>query len=362
MFEELLTPAVIIDLDVADKNIAEMIARNNAYNIAHRPHMKIHKSIYFAKKQIEAGCKGITCAKLSEAEVMCDGGIDDIFLAYTVIGEKNLERLYCLSKRIKIRTIVNSLIGAEALSRYFEKRNGKIDVLIEVDGGINRGGLKCGQPALEFAEKIRNFGGLNIVGLMYYGGLIYNAEKEDQIAEMTKKEHDDLTLTARLLKEHGFNMLVLSAGSTYSAKYPQYLEGLNEVRSGNYIYNDCSLLSLGLIGEKDCALNVLSTVVAKPDENTLIIDAGSKSLTTDGCHNRPGYGYVIEDPKLTIYKLNEEHGFVHSDNPTPLNVGDKLRIIPNHSCVISNLVDQVYGFRKGKLERMITVDARGKNY
>ena len=357
----LSTPAVVVDLTVAENNIREMASRAEKYGINHRPHIKTHRSGFFAKLQLENGCCGVTAAKLGEAEVMADNGINDIFVAYPLIGEDKLRRLYALSQRIHVSTLVNSVEGATALSDYFEKNGKTVDVLIEIDGGLNRGGLGVGQKALEFAEKIRDAKGLQIKGLMYYGGLIYNSHNTDDVKYYARKEHDDLVETAALLSEHGFAMEVLSAGSSYSGKYPELLEGITEIRSGHYIFNDCSQLDVGLATPDQCALNVITTVVAKPDEHTVICDMGTKTLTSDGCHYRKGYGYIIDYPEIEIYALNEEHAFLRTEGINPLKIGQKIAVIPNHACVVTNLTEKIYGFRDGRLERMIDIDARAKS-
>ena len=178
-----------------------------------------------------------------------------------------------------------------------------------MDGGTGRGGLNPAEPTLNFAIKIGPLPGLNIVGLLYYGGTIYDANTEELLVEKICREHDELVNTANLLMEHGFHMAVLSAGSSFSAKRPQYLSGITEVRAGHYIFNDCGQLSVGLCKEEDCALRVISTVVSKPDAYSAIADAGTKSLTSDTCHFRNGYGHIVGHPEIEMNKLNEEHAF-----------------------------------------------------
>ncbi len=303
---------------------------------------------------------GITAAKLGEAEVMADDGIRDIFIAYPIIGEEKLKRLLDLHRRVKVTTIVNSVEGAGGLSRTFENAGRTVDVLIEIDGGLNRGGVKP-EAALAFAEKIRNLAGIHIVGLMYYGGLIYNSHNIAEVEAYTRQERDCLINAAATLKEHGFCMDVLSAGSSYSGKRPELLEGITEIRSGHYIFNDCGQLDLHLAEPEDCALTVISTVVSKPDDHVVICDVGTKSLTSDTCHYRPGYGYVTGHPDMEIYALNEEHAFLRCEGKNPLQIGQKIQLIPNHACVVTNLADCVYGFRSGVFDRVIAVDAKGKS-
>lgn len=361
MYEAYPTPAVLVDLDTVERNIKRFAEKNARCGIAHRPHIKAHKSIFLAKKQLELGCRGITCAKLSEALVMAQGGIDDILVAFPIIGADKLDLLNQLLQFAKVTTIVNSAAGAHGLSGLGEQRGSPVPVLIEIDGGIQRGGLPPMQPALEFAQKIASLPGIAIQGLLYYGGTIYGCRTDAEIIECVKKGRAEVLGTADLLRRHGFQMDYLSVGSSYSARFPEYLEGMTEVRAGNYIFGDNSQLCSGLIREEDCALRVISTVVSRPDQNSAIIDAGSKALTSDQGAFTKGFGYIAEAPEAELYKLNEEHGFVRSQAPLNWEIGQKIAIIPNHACVICNLNDEVYGVRGGKLERMIRIDARGKS-
>ena len=356
------TPAIHIDLDIVNENIRRMVSENKKYGIAHRPHIKTHKSLYLAQRQLELGAQGITCAKLGEAEVMADGGIRDILIAFPLVGDDKLQRYKELCLRgITIRTIINSVEGAVELSRLGEALGEKCQVLVEVDGGIHRGGVPLGEPALDFARQVRPLSGIEIVGLLYYGGDIYGCKTLEDIQARSSRERDDICGTANLLKKNGFTMDIVSGGSSFSAKHPSRLQGITETRAGNYIFNDCAQLGIGMVKPDQCALRVTATIVSRPGANTAIVDAGSKTLTTDLSSNHEGYGYVVESPDIRIVKLNEEHGFLESASPISFPVGDRISIIPNHACVIPNLADEMYGMRGGKLERMIKVDARGKN-
>lgn len=356
------TPAVLVDLDQVDANIRRMVGENRPYGIAHRPHIKSHKCVELARRQLELGAQGITCAKLGEAEVMSAAGITDILLAYPLIGPDKLMRLKALLERgVRIRTIVNSIEGARGLSSLGETMHQPVDVLVEVDGGINRGGLKPGPETLAFAESIRGLAGIRITGLLYYGGGLSKDDTPEKIREKSRRERDELVGTAELLRAHGFHMAVLSGGSSFSAKNPDCLAGITENRAGNYIFNDVSQLAVGYAQPADCALTALTTVISRPDAYSAIIDAGSKTLSSDLNAQRPGYGFVVDDPRVQVVKLNEEHGFLHSDSEIIFAIGEKISIIPNHACVLPNLADELYGLRDGQLERMLKVDARGKN-
>lgn len=358
--KKLPTPAVVVELETAEANIKNMVEKAHEYGLKHRPHVKTHRSGFFAGMQIKAGCDGITVAKLGEGEVMADCGITDIFVAYPIVGEDKLERLYRLSERVSLSAVINSYEAAETMSRWFESRGRVIDVLIEIDGGLNRGGVRP-ENALAFARQVRSLLGIRIIGLMYYGGLIYNARNFEELDEYTRKEHDELTGTAKILEEDGFSMNVLSAGSSFSGKRPWLLSGITEIRSGHYIFNDCGQIDLGLASPEECALFIVTTVVAKPDDHVVICDVGTKSLTSDSCHYRKGYGYIPDYPELEVYALNEEHAFVRAEGMNPLKIGDKITLIPNHACVVTNLAERVYGFRDGAFCQVIRIDAQNKS-
>lgn len=358
MYQQISTPGVVVELEQVEKNIQNMAVLNNKHGIAIRPHIKPHKSVYLAGLQLSFGSSGITCATLREAEVMADAGINNILIAYPLIGIDKMNRLAKLLNRIEVICVVNSLEGAIQLSTMGASNCKQITVLIEVDGGLKRGGLPPMAPTLNFAKDISHLTGIQIKGIMYYGGLIYSEVTTEGYASMARKERDEITTTAELLSANGFDMHILSGGNSYSSRFPELLEGITEVRCGNYIFNDVSTLFTGFATEAECSLRVVATVIAVVDEKHAIIDAGSKTLSTDLSMHRRGYGYVINRPDLYISKLNEEHGFIESSEKLNLKIGDKIAIIPNHACVVPNLTDRLYGIRNHSIERMVSVDAR----
>ena len=203
MYDLIPTPSVVVELEQVTENLKKMDALNRTYGIRVRPHIKPHKSVYFALEQLSCGARGITCAKLSEAETMADYGIDDIFIAYPLIGEDKMERLGRLMQRIRVSTEVNSIYGAKQLSALGERIGKKVPVLIEIDGGLHRGGVPPYEGAVAFADSIRDLPGLEICGLMYYGGLIYAETTREGYEAQTKREHDELVGTAELLRAQG---------------------------------------------------------------------------------------------------------------------------------------------------------------
>lgn len=360
-YTSLDTPAVLVDMDAAERNIREMLDGAASAGLAHRPHIKTHKCVELAKLQLSAGAAGITCAKLGEAEIMAEAGINNILVAYPLIGDVKLQRYAELHKKSPgLLTIVNSIAGAKALSDTALRSNDKYDVLIEVDGGTSRGGIAPGDASLEFADSIRDLKGLHICGLMYYPGANYSKHDDEGIAAAADRERMDVTGTAKLLASHGFDMSVLSGGNSVSSKVPQHLLGLTEIRAGNYIFNDCQQLYFDHVSEEQCALKILSTVVCKTGPCTAILDAGTKTLSFDVFHGTDlGYGRICGHPEIKITNLNEEHAFIASPEPLPFEVGDKVLIIPNHACVVPNLAGGMYKIRADEVVGTLTVDARG---
>lgn len=354
------TPNVCIDYDIVEENIQRALDRISPYGLKHRPHIKAHKSVELAKLQIAKGCSGITCAKLGEAEVMANAGINDILLAYPLIGEEKLDRYAALiQKGVQMKTIINSLYGANALSELGKKLDARLPVLIEMDGHIGRGGRKMGADFEDFAREVKKLDGIDVKGVEVYSGDIYDLKTEEAIRRRAREERDEILECARTLEKLGMHPEILSGGSSFSVLFPEELEGITEIRAGNYIFNDNALFSIGMVPREYCAMTVKSMVVAKAESDIAIIDAGAKTLSSDLVHLHEGYGAVIGHPEAEITKLNEEHGFVHMSG---LEVGDIIEIIPNHACVIPNLFDQLPAYRKGEFDHWIKIDARGMNY
>jgi D-serine deaminase-like pyridoxal phosphate-dependent protein len=356
------TPSVRVDLDIAERNIRNALTVLSPVNISHRPHIKVHKSVTLARLQQSLGCRGVTCAKLGEAEVMADGGINDILLAYPLIGADKLERYRALLLRgLQIRTVINSIPGAKGLSDLGLSLGRRLPVLVELDGGIKRGGLPNGEALAAFATAVKDLPGLSIEGVEYYGGDIYACKTEEDVRLRARRERDEIIGAAETLRSLGIEISILSGGSSFSMFFPEEIAGLTEVRAGNYIFNDCARLGLGLVTVDDCALRVYCTVVARPDSETAVIDAGSKTLTSDTVRSREGYGYIAEAPDAVIFKLNEEHGFVKREGGLDWEIGQTVSVIPNHACTVPNLCDEIYAVRGGVFEGPIRVEARGKN-
>jgi D-serine deaminase-like pyridoxal phosphate-dependent protein len=361
--DALRTPAVLIDRWRALRNLDRMQAEANAHGIRLRPHSKTHKSPLVARWQLERGAVGICCAKLGEAEVFADAGITDIRLPYP-LSPANADRVAALSNRTHLSFIVDHPAVARQWSEALVRRAKQIDVLVKVDVGFHRCGIDpSATDALTMIRGVAALPGVRLKGLLSHAGHAYHAHSEDELRSMAEHESMTMRALASRCREVGVTIEEISAGATPPARFSIQQQGFTEYRPGNYVYFDRTQVALGAATIDDCALTVLATVVSKPAPDRVILDSGSKTLTNDGARGftpAPGYGLVIDHPNLLIERLSEEHATVRVEGgSTRLEPGDRVRIIPNHSCVVSNLVDQAW-LVDGPNAEALPIAARGK--
>ena len=319
----LSTPYVRIDLDIVENNLQKMMRRLAENGIQHRPHIKVHKSVELARKQLEAGACGITVAKLSEAEVMIKGGIKDILVAYALVGEDKFERLKHMLPDAKFTVTVDNLEAVKQLDRISRETSQNIRVLVELKTPVNRGGVDYENACL-LARTILTCEYLVFDGLFCYMGIRPHLDTDADRESLAQDEARLLTEGAVYLRQRGIAVQTLSGGTSLTATYAHCLRGITEARAGNYIFNDCNGVFLGYAQYSDCALTVESTVISLPGDHIAIIDAGSKTLTSD-TKGDLGYGHIMTHPHAKIVKLNEEHGFVRMDDrDAPLKIGEKF--------------------------------------
>jgi len=357
--EDLPTPAVLVDLDVVERNIARQAERARAAGVRLRPHAKTHKSPEIARMQLAAGAAGISLAKTSEAEVFAAEGFDDIFIAYPVVGSGKAERLLALADRLRLAVGTDSVEGARALARVFHSAGRTLDVLLKVDVGYHRVGV-LPENALAIARSLAELPGIALRGLFTHAGQVYQAESPEAVAAIGKHEGDTLAATGAALRQAGLSIDEISVGSTPSARHAMRASGVTECRPGNYVFHDGSQVALGTCAREDCAMTVLATVVSVPAPDRSVVDAGSKTLSTDPLRPRPdGHGLILGSGSR-LRSLSEEHGVLRIEAGDSFRVGERVRILPNHACVVSNLHDRLYGVRAGRVETEIRVSARGR--
>jgi D-serine deaminase-like pyridoxal phosphate-dependent protein len=357
---ELDTPAVLIDLDTLDRNLRFTAELAQKAGVKLRPHFKTHKNIWIAKEQIRYGACGITVAKLGEAEVLADAGIDEILIAFPLVGAAKLKRLALLMKRANVIVGIDSLKAAQGLSELGSSIGQIIKTYIDVNTGLNRCGKEPGEDTAALVQEIVKLPGVEVIGLMTHGGFAYGKKSREDLLDATQTEAAGLVETKRLLEQFGIPIAEISVGSTPTSKFIGDITGVTEIRPGAYVYGDGSQLSIGVITPEECAMHILATVVSVPRKGTAIIDAGSKTFSSDVNTYRTGYGTLRDHPEVFVERLSEEHGILRLPEGISYEIGDKLLFLPNHCCTVSNLHNELHGIRSEWAERTITVDARGK--
>jgi D-serine deaminase-like pyridoxal phosphate-dependent protein len=351
-----------------------MQARAAAAGVRLRPHTKTHKSPVIAKWQLEAGAAGICCAKIGEAEVFADAGITDIRLPYP-IHPSNAARLAALMDRATVSIIVDDPDVAAAWSAAMIAARKKLNVLVKVDVGFHRCGVDPESPRAALTIRdVAGLGGLNFLGLLAHAGHSYGAKSADALAEIAETEVAILRSLAAQVKDAGVLVGEISVGSTPTARFIGEQDGVTEMRPGNYVFCDRTQLGLGAASLDDCAMTIVSTVVSRPVPARVIFDAGSKTMSSDavrGFGSAMGHGLVYPgldvthpDPSIVIERLSEEHATARVAPTCPLRPGDRVRIVPNHACVVTNLADEllvVDGASGGlAIVDRLPVSARGK--
>jgi D-serine deaminase-like pyridoxal phosphate-dependent protein len=342
--EDLETPVPVVDMERIEANITRLQTYLDEHQIANRPHIKTHKIPAIAKMQLDAGAVGITCQKVSEAEVMAEAGFDDIFIPYNIIGEKKLRRLMALAARVNVSVTADSAFTVGGLSKAAQEADLTLTVLVECDTGAHRCGVQSPQEAAELAQWIGSLPALHFGGLMTYP---------------TNEHLDDFVRGTRsLLQEDGLPIECVSGGGTPCMWEAHTHPELTEHRAGIYVYGDRLTLRSGAVTLDTCALKIYATVISRPTSDRGILDAGSKTLSSD-LHGLDGYGYICEYPEAKIYALSEEHGHVDfSACGRKPEIGERVSIIPNHCCTVTSLFDEVTGVRGNDVQEIWQVAAR----
>jgi D-serine deaminase-like pyridoxal phosphate-dependent protein len=346
--DDLDTPAVLIDLDRAEANLRRAQTYADQHGIKLRPHIKTHKIPEFARMQVELGAVGITCQKLGEAEVMADGGIADILLTFNLLGRAKLHRLVALARRVRLSVTLDNAVVASEIDAAMCEAGLILPVLIECDTGAERCGVQTPKEAAELARLVSGLKGLRLDGLMTYPARGQVAAADVWLAEAVAG-----------LAAAGMAPAVVSSGGTPDLFRAHEVRSATEHRPGTYIYHDRDQARASL-GLDACAMRILATVVSRPTDGRAILDAGSKTLSSDAL-GLDGYGLITEYPQLVLAKFSEEHGHVDcsASNARP-HIGERVTIIPNHACAVTNLHDVVYGVRSDRVERVFKVAARGR--
>ncbi len=356
---DLDTPALVIDLDIVDRNLARMADYCRRHNLNLRPHTKTHKMPALARKQVELGASGITVAKLGEAEIMVDAGLDHLLVAYPIVGRPKAERLADLCQRADITVALDSFESAEFIARSTRERAVTAGILIEVDVGFHRCGVQDDQEALRLAQSIVDCPSLDFRGFLFYPGSYVTEETHEEQLQRVNRSLESLLAT---FEQRQIPVNVVSGGSTPTARFSHRFSGLTEIRPGTYIFNDRNTMLHGAAELDDCAAAVVVTVVSKAVPGKVIVDGGSKTFSSDPClAGNTGFGLIKEDPNAAFVAMNEEHGhFDISRSTRKYAIGEKLTVVPNHICATVNLHNEVFFARGQTVELTCPVAARGK--
>ncbi len=387
LIEALPTPCILIDQPRLQRNVARMQQKADVQGVRLRPHTKTHKSIALARMQVDAGAQGLTVAKPGEAEVFVQAGFDDVRLAYCVVGDEKHARLLKLMDQARISFCVDTPTGAQAASDFYAQHDRTADVLVEVDGGYGRCGIRWDDPdAIDFMRFVADLPGLNLVGLLTHAGQSYHgpqdaSETPTAALQRTSLEERDriLEFAARLAAANvpGIDPATfeLSIGSTPSMRYFENAKQdgfcITEIRPGNYVFNDGIQVGLQAAPLDDCALTIYTTVISKHRDykgrERVFLDAGKKVFTSDTGYNTPGFGTVLYSartmralPHAHLDGLSEEHGWVHVSGGATLDVGDRVRVVPNHACVVAGMRDRLYLIDGDEVVETLSVDALGQ--
>lgn len=350
MVRELPTPFLTVDLNAVDRNIARMQRFCDAHGLALRPHLKTHKMPQIAERQRAAGAKGITCQKLGEAEVIADAGFNDILITFPLIGIGKPERAARLAKRTRLIVGADSASVARALSAAALEVGSSIGFLVDCDTGFGRTGVQTPKDAADLADLVHRLPGLEFIGLMTHPALV---ESGPWLIEAREQ-----------IEGRRLNVSCVSGGGTMHAPHVPQSGVFTELRVGTYVYGDRRCAADGIVPLKDCALRVVSTIVSRPTPDRAILDAGSKTLSSDclpSPGDQPGYGLVIEHPNALLRELSEEHGILDLSRCEPKpDIGDVVTIVPNHACGAVNLHDSVALHHGGNDVDIAAIPARGR--
>ena len=357
---DLETPALLVDLDRMEANLDRAAEYARSHGLSLRPHIKTHKSPMLAAEQLRRGAGGLTCATPFEAEVM-SAVCDDLLVMYPPVGEPRAARLAQLAERVQLTVALDSDTAARDLARAAAGVGSRIRVLVEVDAGMHRVGVQSSADAVALARQVDAHESLDLVGIAFYPGHVRGPVSEHG-------EH--LAALARLVAEvraefdrAGLPITVVSAGSTPTLWETHRVAGVTEMRPGTYIFNDRTTAEIGACAPHECALTVLARVVSTAVPGQAVIDAGSKALGREPIRGTAGEGFgcVWNDPNVVVKSMSEEHGILDlSRTAWRPKVGDRVRIVPNHVCIVVHLADVVYGIRNEEVVGSWPVAARGR--
>jgi D-serine deaminase-like pyridoxal phosphate-dependent protein len=357
---DLDTPVALVDVTVLEANLSRMAGRIAGTDATHRPHSKTHKTREIAERQLAHGARGLTVAKLGEAEAFIEAGFEDLLIAYPLVGRTKLERLLGLLDRAAIRFTVDSVEGARGASEVLGPAGVTVDVLIELDAGIGRTGVPSVEDVLALAERVDAMPGLRVAGVLSFAaGYVEGAERQREVGAA---EGEAVARAVAKLQGAGHQATIASCGSTPTSPHAASVLGVTEVRAGNYVFHDRMQVKLGVARPEDCALTILATVVSRPRDRRYVVDAGLKTFAGED-FGWGTYGEILGRPDVQVTFANEEHGVIVLADGVPdpgYAIGERVRIIPDHACGTANMHDELVAVEGERVIETWPLISRGR--
>ena len=361
MLEELPTPCIAVDAAVARRNLTRMADYARSHNINLRPHTKTHKAIRLAKMQLDGGAAGLTVAKVGEARVMAQV-CDDLLMAYPLLDIHRATELAALARSASVRVALDSAAAVDAISTAARAAGSTLGILVDLDVGHHRTGVQSAMDALALAQHVSRSPSLRLDGILFFPGHLSHGPPEANEPALRAIDAK-LVEVLDLWKRNGLEAKIVSGGSTPTAFQSHRITRMTEIRPGTYIFNDMNCVHGGCATLDDCAARIVCTVISTVVPGQVVLDAGSKTLTSDRCGPAPesGHGHILEYQQARITKLSEEHGQVDvtACDRVP-EIGERVTVIPNHICPCVNLQDTIWWQESGERPTPILVNARGK--
>ena len=357
--DEIDTPALLLDLRAMEHNLHTMAAYFEEVKPVLRPHVKLHRATPFlAHRQLQAGAVGLTCAKLTEAETLAASGITDILIANEIVGARKVARLVNLASYTDVMVAVDNHDNVQELSTAAQARGVALRVLVEVNIGHDRCGVGPFGPALALSRAVEESPGLRYTGLMGYDGHCTFGVEDAERPRLSKKANTILVDTRRMIEDAGLRVEIVSAGGTFTYRYAASVEGVTEIQAGTYLLMDTAFKERG-VGNFDCALTVMSTVISRPSwrgaEHLAVIDLGSKGIST-----QLGVPEIKAPEGARVIKFSQEHGRVDLAHAAhDLRIGDRVELWVRDANGTINLFDKFYALRGDMVEAVIEIPALG---
>ncbi len=358
--DEVDTPALIIELDAFERNLKRLSNAVAGRGVRVRAHAKTHKSPEIARRQIAAGAIGVCCQKVSEAEVMVEGGVADVLVSNEVVGARKLERLAALARRARIGVCVDDAANVRELSQAAQRAGATLDVYVEVDVGARRCGVEAGAPALALAREVAASPGLRFAGLQAYHGAAQHLRAMSERRAAIARAASAANQTRRLIESEGLACPTVTGAGSGSFAFEIESGVFDEIQPGSYVFMDADYAKnewAAPLPRFEHALFVLSTVMSRPAADRAVLDAGLKALSLDS-----GMPLVWEHPGLRYVRASDEHGVLEVAAGVPPALGERLLLVPGHCDPTVNLYDWYVCLRDGRVEALWPVSARGALY